>query len=70
MGLKIWLGEIDDKPDKYAKDFMKIWFESISHLPLNKPLTFHALILIIRCVFKKGNECYPQIFLDECLYEL
>ena len=70
MGLKIWLGKIDDKPDKYAKDFMKIRFESNGNLPLNKPLTFHALTLIVSRVFKKGNECYSQIFLDECLYEL
>ena len=46
---------------KYAKDFMKIRFETNDDLPLNKPLKFHALTLIVSCVFKEANEYYPEI---------
>ena len=56
------IGKIGDKPDEYANKFMKIRFESNDDLPLNKPLEFHALTLIVRCVFKEDNEYYPQIF--------
>ena len=39
------------------------------NLPLNKPLKFRTLTIIIRCVFQEGEKLYPQIYLDECLYE-
>ena len=53
------------------KRHMKIKFNSDDDLPLNKPLTFHALTIIIRSVFgRKGRKIYPQVYLDECLYEL
>ena len=39
-------------------------------LPLNKPLEFLTLTIIIRCVLQKGEKLYPQIYLDKCLYEL
>ena len=39
-------------------------------LPLNKQLKFPTLAIIIRCVLQKGEKLYPQIYLDECLYEL
>ena len=39
-------------------------------LPLSKQLKFPALTIIIRCVFQEGKKLYPQIYLDECLYEL
>ena len=36
---------------------------------MNKPLKFPTLAVIIRCVFQKGEELDPLIYLDECLYE-
>ena len=61
-GIKNLIWQIDDKPDKYAKDFQKIRFESNDNLLLNKPLKFHALTLIVRYVFKEDNGHYPQFF--------
>ena len=49
---------------------MKIKFKSDDNLPLNKPLKFHLITIIIRCVFSKGGKFYPQHFLDDSLYEL
>ena len=54
----------------YRKDYMKIKFNSDHDLPLNKPLKFHAMIIIIRSVFEEGGKLYPQVFLDDTLYEL
>ena len=61
-GIKNLIWQIDDKPDKHAKDFQKIRFESNDNLLLNKPLKFHALTLIVRYVFKEDNGHYPQFF--------
>ena len=57
------------KEGEYGKDFMKIKFNSDNDLPLNKPLEFHALTIVVKSVFEEHGKFYPQIFLDECLYE-
>ena len=48
----------------YEKDFMKIKFNSDDDLPLNKPLKFHMMTIIIRSVFEEDGKLYPQFFLD------
>ena len=50
---------------EYGKDYMKIKFNSDDNLPLNKILKFHVLTIIINY-----GKYYPQIFLDDCLYEI
>ena len=37
---------------------------------LNKILKLHMLTVIVRSVFQEDNKYCPQVFLDECLYEL
>ena len=58
-----------DKCD-YEKDYMKIKFNSDDDLPLNKPLKFHNMTITIRSIFKEDGKLYPQVFLDDTLYEL
>ena len=48
----------------------KIRFESNDDLPLNKPIKLCLLTIIIRSVFSEGSKFYPQLFLDDTLYEL
>ena len=48
---------------------MKIKFNSNDDLPINKPLKFHLMILTRRSAFEDG-KLYPQVFLDDTLYEL
>ena len=48
----------------------RIGINTDDDLPLNKTLKFPTLTIIIRCVFQEGEKLYPQIHLDECLYEL
>ena len=62
--------KIDDDWLEYAKDFMKIKFNSDDNLPLNKQLKFYNMTVTIRCVFEEDNKLYPQVFLDEALYSL
>ena len=54
----------------YEKNCARIGVNTDNDLPLNKPLKFPMLKIIIRCVFQEGEELYPKIYLDECLYEL
>ena len=58
------------KENNYRKDDMKTKFDSDDDLPLNKPLKFHAITIIIRSVFEEDGKSYPQVFLDDTLYEL
>ena len=58
------------KENDYGKDYMKIKFNSDDDLPLNKPLKFHAMTIIIRSLFEEDDKLYTQIFLDDTLYEL
>ena len=58
------------KENDYRKDYMKIKFNSDNDLSLNKPLKFHLMTIIIRCIFSEDGKLYPQLFLDDTLYEL
>ena len=55
---------------EYGKDFKKIKFESNDDLLLNKPIKLRLLTIIIRSVFSEDVKFYPQLFLDDALYEL
>ena len=72
---KLWDGIKNEtinrsKEGEYGKDFMKIKFDTDDNLPLNKTLKLHNMTIIIRSVFEEDGKFYPQIYLDECLYEL
>ena len=58
------------KENDYGKNYMEMKFNYHNDLPLNKPLKFYAMTIIIRSVFEKGGKLYPQVFLDGTLYEL
>ena len=49
---------------------VKIKFNSDDDLPLNKPLKFHMMTIIIRSVFEEDGKLYSQVILDDDLYEL
>ena len=49
---------------------MKIKFNSDDDMPLNKILKFRILTIIIRSSFEEDGKYYPQVLLDECLYEV
>ena len=49
---------------------MRIKFNSDDGLPLMKPLKFCNMTVTIRSVFEEDAKLYPQVFLDDTLYEL
>ena len=54
----------------YEENYSRIGVNTDDGIPLNKPLKFPKLTIIIRCVLQNGQTLYPQIYSDECLYEL
>ena len=54
----------------YEKHYAKAGVNTDDDIPLNKTLRFPTLTIIIRCIFQNGNKLQPQVYLDECLYEL
>ena len=59
-----------DKSGEYEKDCMGVKFNTDDDLPLNKILKLPMLTIIVRSVFEEDGKYYPQVFLDECLYEV
>ena len=58
------------KTSEYCKDFMKINLDSDDDLLMNKPLKFPTITIVVRSVFKGEGKFYPQVYLDECWFEL
>ena len=54
----------------YEKNYARIGVDTDDDVPLNKSLKFPTLTIIIRCAFQECEKLYPQIYSDECLYEL
>ena len=54
----------------YEKNYSRIGINTDDDLPLKMPLKFTILTIIIRCAFQEGKILFPQIYLEECLYEL
>ena len=69
-GIKNKIENINDGECKYGKDFTKIKFDTDDDLPLNKLLNLHLLTITVRSIFEDEGKFYPQVYLDECLYEL
>ena len=69
-GIKDKIKEVSSGECDYEKDYMKIKFNSGHYLPLNKPLKFHNITMTIRSAFEDDGKLYPQVFLDDTLYEL
>ena len=66
----VWHGINGGIENEYEKDYMKIKFNSDDDIPLNKPLKFYNMAVTIRSVFEEDVKLYPQVFLDDTLYEL
>ena len=71
-GIKEIIKKINDygQPAKYDHNYMKIKFNTDDSIPLNKIIYFPTITIIIRSVTKKDGKYYPQLFLDDFLYEV
>ena len=68
--IKHHISKLDDNEVVYDSDYDNIKFLSDDSLPLNKLIYFPTLTVIIRCVLKQNEVYYPQVYLDECLYQI
>ena len=55
--------------DKKISEYNKLRFSSNIDLPLDTLIEFRMLTIFINCVIEKDNKYYPEIYLDECLYD-
>ena len=55
---------------QYDKDYMKIKFKSNDNLPTDNIINMHQVTIIIRSVFAQNGKFYPQLFLDDALYNI
>ena len=71
-GIKEITKKINDcsYPIKYDDNYMKIKFNTNDNIILNKIIYFPTITIIIRFVTQKDGKYYPQLFLDDCLYEV
>ena len=61
---------IVEKKFFYEKNDCKIGINTGDDLSLKESLKFLTLIVNINLVLGVDNKLYPQIYLDECFYEL
>ena len=69
-GIKYRIKKNDKSNGEYVKDYMKIKFNTDDDIPLNRKLYFLTITVIIRCVIEKDGKYYPEVYLDECLYQI
>ena len=68
--IKYHITKISNEEVNFNDGFIKIKFISDDSLRLNKLIYLPTLTVVIRCVFKKGDLFYPQVYLDDALYQL
>ena len=61
---------IESKINASLENRNQIRFNSDDALPLNTPIKFYVLTIIVRCVIMKDGKFYPEIYLDDALYEI
>ena len=57
---------LDDCDEKY----MKIQFDSDDNLILNETIEIPIMTIVIKAIFYENKKYYPEVFSDECLYEI
>ena len=65
--------EIEKNTDgfvKFDKNYTSIKFESNDDLPIDNIVDMHLITIIIKSVFAQNGKFYPQLFLDDALYDV
>ena len=62
--------KIDNKVVNFNSDYDEIKFLSEYLFSLKKLIYFPTLTIVIRCVSKQNGVFYPQVYLDDCLYQI
>ena len=61
---------IESKINASLENRNKIRFNSDEALPLDTPIKFYVLTIIVRCVIMKNGKFYLEIYLDDALYDV
>ena len=69
-GIKHHINKTDDSEVVYNTNYDKIKSLSDDSIPLNKLIYFSTITVVIRCAFKQNGVFYPQVYLDDCLYQI
>ena len=68
--IKYFISKKSDISDSISHNFGNIRIDSYNSLPIEKILTFHNVIILIKSVVNKNkNEYYYNIFLEKGLYK-
>ena len=62
--------KVSDEEVTFNSDYDKIKFLTDDSLPLGKLIYFPTMTVVIRCVFTQHGIYYPQVYLDDCLYQI
>ena len=68
--LKYHIEKNSNEEVNFNDGFNKIKFIRDDSLRLSKLIYFPTVTVVIRCVFKKGDLFYSQVYLDDALYQL
>ena len=68
--IKYHIKKISNEEVNFNDGFNKIKFIGDDSLRLDKLIYFPTLTVVIRCVFKKGDLFYPQVYLEDALHQL
>ena len=61
---------VTTKSNYYDEKYIKIKLDSDDKLSLTKTIEIPVMVIIVRDIFYKNNKYYPQVFLDERLYNI
>ena len=60
---------VNDDVVEYDRNCMKIKFISNDDLLVDKTVDLHLITIVIRAIFAQNGKYYPQLFLDDGLYD-
>ena len=60
---------VNDDVVEYDRNCMKIKFISNDDLSVDKTVDLHLITIVIRGIFAQNGKYYPQLFLDDGLYD-
>ena len=69
-GIKHHINKINDEDVSFNTDYDKSKLLSDDSFPLNKLIYFPTIAVVIGCVFKQNGIFYPQVYLDDALYQI
>ena len=58
------------KADGKINGYNKFRLSTDVELLVDKLINFHSLTVVVSCVIKKGGKFYPEIYVDEGIFEV